>query len=309
MIHKTNKKLKILYVSILPLALLTFLLALSSIKAEAAKLSLFNIKFPSILGNESEREDEDEDEDDKDDEEDKEDENEIEDKEDEEDKTEIEDEFDPEETMEILETINNPDGTVTKKVKITDEDGDIEIKLITYDKDGNIVKKEELDEDGTEHTEKVEILETTNNPDGTVTKKIKITEDDGDVEFKLITYDKDGKVIKEIELNSDGTVKDEDEDEDMNEEIETEGSAPSPEMILNLKNKLLESGIFDSIKKLSLETDDGQVEIKVKLVKNEKLFGVFKIEVPYQVLYNTSTDTIVQKVQSIWARILDLITF
>jgi hypothetical protein len=79
--------------------------------------------------------------------------------------------------------------------------------------------------------------------------------------------------------------------------------------MLDLKNKLLESGFSDSISKLKLEADDGQVEIKARLTKNEKLFGIFKIEVPYDVLYNTGTDTIVSRVQSIWTKILDALTF
>jgi hypothetical protein len=322
MVNKNNKFSHILSLLVFPSLFLSVLLVFGSVSARA------DWKWPSILGDTSERENnvdknsedgekdtEDSNKESESENKDTEDKNDVEneekdtkDSEDETDADEVEEsKLGDTEKVEVISSTSNPDGTVTKVIKITDDDGDVVIKTVVYDQFGEVIDREHMEDEESSPEETREVISTSEpNADGSYTQVIKITDDEGEVEMQEVTYDVNGKIIKVEDLEDDGTKHVEMEEAT---DIEVEGSAPSKEMILNLKSKLLESGVGDSIKKLKVETDDGQVEIRAKLNKSERLFGIFKIEIPYQVLYDTGTDTIVQRIQSAWAKFLDTLSF
>jgi hypothetical protein len=311
MVNKKVKFSNIPSLLIFSITFLTIILVFGSIRAKA------DWKWPSILGDKNEREvssEKDSEENNKDTENEN---NKVSGEKDKEDKEDGENELDADEVdesklgnsekVEIISSTSNPDGTITKVIKITDEDGDVVTKTVVYDQFGKVIDREHMEKDETSPEETREVISTSPvNEDGSYTQVIKITDDEGEVEMQEVTYDANGKIIKVQDIEDDGTKHVEMEEAD---DIKIEGSAPSKEMISNLETKLLESGIGDSVQQLKVETDDGQVEIRAKLTKSEKLFGIFRIEIPYQVLYDTGTDTIVQKIQTAWAKMLDALSF
>jgi len=324
---KNNKnKLSIINLIILPVLFLIMLLSFGFVKAEASKGSLLSFNFSSlwgsVLGEEDEEDSEDRDDEESEDSDEREDDTDLDEEDrDDEDVDDSDDEEDVEldEKPVLINTVTNPDGTVTKTYQITD-DGKVVTKTVTYDASGRVVSDDEENEDGTEHDETIELISTKDNGDGTITKIFKITDDDGDVEMKAITYDKDEKVIKIVELNPDGTVKeekdiDEDDRDEDGHEIEFEYKSndnTNPEL-----NNLIEAELEQEIETNSeLGTTINKVEINVKTVNGEyeyegatfkggKLFGIFDVSIPMGIEIDPATGQILSVNQTFWSKLLD----
>ena len=222
----------------------------------------------------------------------------------------------------LISTVTNPDGTVTKTYQIT-EDGKVETKTVTYNVFGKVIKEDEENEDGTKHDETIELVSTVDNGDGTITKTFKITDEDGKVKMKAITYDKDGKVIKIVELNPDGTVKEEkdieedDRDEDGNEvEFKYENSTNSIPALSNLIEAQLEQEIETNSKlgttvdkvELELKTINGKYEYEGATFKDGKLFGLFDVTIPMGIEIDPATGRIISVTQTFWSKLLDFLS-
>ena len=268
-----------------------------------------------VLSEDDERDDE-KDSDDGEDDENNEDENDSEDRDDEDGD---ENDVDLDDRPVLIKTVTNPDGTVTKTYQITD-DGEVVTKTVTYDANGRVVSDDKEHEDGTKHEETTELISTKDNGDGTVTKTFKITDDDGDIEMKAITYDKDGKVIKIVELNPDGTVKEEedveedDRDEDGHEiEFEYKNTSTSSPKLNNLIEAELEqeietnSELGTTIDKVELEvkTVYGEYEYEGTTFKDGKFLGLFDVSIPVDLEIDPATGQIVSINQSFWSKLLD----
>lgn len=59
------------------------------------------------------------------------------------------------EKSEIVSVVTNPDGTTTRIIKKIEDDGEVEMKSLTYDENGVLVKKAELNADGTIKEEEI----------------------------------------------------------------------------------------------------------------------------------------------------------
>jgi hypothetical protein len=232
------------------------------------------------------------------------------------------DELEKSEEMAEVSSVVNADGTVTKTFKKIDGD-EIETKIVTYDANGKVIDTEELNEDGSEDTEKTVLISTVTNADGTVTKTFQKTED-GKVELTALTYDKDGNLIKKAKLNADGTVK---EEELVGEHEEDSGKsedkfklvfkpgldgAVDPALSGIIKAKLeqeieTEGALGTSVNKVELEikTAKGTIKYEGTALKDEKLFGLFGIEIPVDLVVDPITGKIISVNQSFWSKILD----
>jgi hypothetical protein len=242
-----------------------------------------------------------------------------------------EDKEEPDDSEEIAEvsSVTNADGTVTKTFKITD-DGEVETKIITYDANGKIIKRENLNEDGSEEHEEEVVVSVVTNDDGTTTKTIKKTED-GKVEIKALTYDQNGKLIKKAVLNEDGTVKEEeiiggddkqkDDSAENDKEFEVtfklgdDGTA-DPALSGIIKAQLeqeieTEGSLGTEVNKVELQikTAQGTVKYEGTASKDEKLFGLFGIEIPVDIEVDPITGKILAVNQSFWLKILDFFSF
>jgi len=245
------------------------------------------------------------------------------------DNSDAEDELEDSEDEAVVSTITNADGTLTKTIKKTDGNK-IETKIITYDTTGKVVSEQELNEEGEETEDKVELISTVTNPDGTITKTFKKVEDN-ETEFKALTYDANGTLIKKAELNSDGTVKEEeivgkeedndDETEDDSNEFELVFKSNTNQAIDPALGKLIKAKIKQevevnsllggAVQKLELEvkTEQGKVKYEGVASSPEKLFGIFNIEISKDVVIDPITGKILSVNQSFWSKLIDFISF
>ncbi len=248
-----------------------------------------------------------------------EDENESEDSEDSEDGEDSdEDENDSEDSRDSKDSDDDKDGK--------DEDEDIEDVDDMDDKDVDEDESEIEDEE-----DKTVVVSTVVNADGTTTKTVKKIEDDGEFELRQFIYNASGKVVDQVELNDDGTVKEDDDmDEDENEiedenenefeyEIKikeanenSEGLAATNRIKIkftrSLNNNEELAGKVEQIE-MALEESDGSFEYKAVAEKSEKLLGIFKISIPVQMTVDPETGEISSIDQSLISKILDILSF
>ena len=239
-----------------------------------------------------------------------------------------EDEFDDGEETAEVSTVTNEDGTVTKIYKKTDGD-EIKTKIITYDASGKIISEKELKENGSEDKSETKIISSVINPDGTITKTFTKTEGTK-IEMKSLTYDQNGKLIKKTKLNADGSIKEEElvsknDDEDESDESEdddfeltfiskagaTVNSALSRVIKAKLKQEIENNDRLGSkVNKVELEikTTQGTLKYEGTASKNEKLFGIFGIQIPVDIEIDSITGKITSVNQSFWAKIIDFLS-
>ena len=253
---------------------------------------------------------------------------------DDENENEVED-ADEQEKIQLVSTIKNADGTTTETFKITDGE---EVTTIakTYDVNGNLTKsmvlnpngilrEEELDDE-----EKVALVSIVRGADGTTTKTYRIT-DEEEVEMRAVTYDTNGVQIKSVELNADGTPKQEDgdgdevEDNDDNDrdedgheiEFEYKAKTAGAPTLNNLVEAKLEQEIETNSKlgttvdkvELKIETVDGKYEYEGTTYKDGKLFGLFDVSIPVGIEIDPTTGRILSVSQTFWSKLLNIITF
>lgn len=229
----------------------------------------------------------------------------------------------------LVSSVTNEDGTITKTIKNVDGD-EIETKIITYDATGKIINKVELNEDGSEDKEKVELVTTVTNEDGTITKTFKKSEGTK-VEMKSLTYDANGVLIKKAELNSDGSIKEEeiineDENDDLAEaENEDEFKVvfkPSVDgsvdpILSRIIGAKLEQEIENderlgtTVNKVELEikTVDGTIKYEGTAESTEKLLGVFDIQIASDIEVDPVTGKILSVNQSFWTKVVSFFSF
>jgi|GEM_PF-3498771 len=237
----------------------------------------------------------------------------------------------------VVSSVVNEDGTVTKTIKNVDGN-EIETKIITYDAAGKILNKIKLNEDGSEDTEKVELVTTVTNEDGSITKTFKKSEGDN-VEMRSLTYDASGVLIKKAELNSDGSIKEEevineDDDssvdnlaEDTTDETEVEnefklvfkpladGSVdPTLSKIISAKLEQEienDSRLGTSVNKVELEikTVDGVIKYEGTAESTEKLFGIFDVQISSDIEVDSVTGNITSVNQSFWTKVVNFLSF
>lgn len=245
--------------------------------------------------------------------------------------TNAEDELEDSEETAMVSTITNSNGTITKTYKKTDGD-EIKTKIVVFSATGKIISKTELKEDGSEDKSETKIVSMVTNPDGTITKIFKKTEGNR-VETKSLTYDQNGRLIRKAELNADGSIKEEeiinrDEDEsDESTEPDNEGDddefeltfvsnnagAVDPTLTKIIKAKLKqeiesEDGLGTSVNKVELEiktAGGGALKYEGTALKAQKLFGIFGIEIPVDIVVDPITGKIVSVNESFWAKIAD----
>ena len=213
--------------------------------------------------------------------------------------------------------VKRTNTTNTQRVEIDDNEDELE------DGDGKETN-DELDDS----EERVELVSTTTNPDGTITKTFKET-DGSEIELRTLTYDQDGVLVKKAELNPDGTVKeeelvgkeDEGETEDINEEDDNDfelilepsaGGTVNAPLSRTIKAKIKQEikekdglGIDVSKIKLEVKTAQGAIKYEGTALKSEKLFGLFGVEVPVDLEIDPITGKIVSVNQTFWAKVFD----
>lgn len=229
----------------------------------------------------------------------------------------------------LVSSVTNEDGTITKTIKNVDGD-EIETKIITYDATGKIINKVELNEDGSEDKEKVELVTTVTNEDGTITKTFKKSEG-SKVEMKSLTYDANGVLIKKAELNADGSIKEEeivneDENDDLAEaENEDEFKVvfkPSVDGSVDpILSKIIGAKLEQEIEnderlgttvnkvELEIKTVDGTIKYEGTAESTEKLLGVFDIQIASDIEVDPVTGKILSVNQSFWTKVVSFFSF
>lgn len=188
----------------------------------------------------------------------------------------------------IISTVTNVDGTITKTFKKT-EDGETEMKALTYDANGKLIKKAELNADGTVKEEKLvgsESKDEDKSKDEAENENEDNEKEDSDKdEFKLVY--KPGS--EQIESSTFGKLL----KAKVKQEIEDDARLGS------------------SVQKLEIEvkTEQGKIKYEGVASSTEKLFGLFNIEISKDVEIDPTTGEIVSVNQSFWSKILGFFSF
>lgn len=240
-----------------------------------------------------------------------------------------EDELEQDEDKVQITSVTNPDGTITKTF-VKANGNKTETKIVTYSSTGKVVSEQEIDDEGNEVNDEVQVISSVTNADGTITKTFKKTQKN-ETEMWALTYDQSGKLIKKVELNADGSIKKEEsvdseheaEQEDNNEDNSFElvfkstgGNDIDPKLNTLIKAKLKqeiesEDNLGTTVNKLALEikTENGTIKYEGTAAKAEKLFGLFGIEVPVDIVIDPITGKITSVNQSFWSKILDFFSY
>jgi len=320
MSNKIKKTNITLYSIQIPLLLISLILVGASVNAVSNKSDTRNVLAEEDSRDSEDKEDESKDEDQN---EDQEDEDEKENKEEENSKKEAERQRESakkeaEKTMEATRKSNTIRTTTTNTQKVEDEN------------ENEMEDTEDIeDEKDIEKTEKQEIVSTVTNEDGTITKTFIKTEGN-EVEMRAYTYDVNGTLIKKAELNSDGTVKEEelvneDEDNDLNNDDNNEVEikfVPSADGTTNpalnsiIKAKLEQEIITNkelgtTVNKLELKikTVDGILKYEGTAESTEKLLGVFDVQIATDVEVDPTTGNILSVNQNFWSKVLSFLSF
>ncbi len=251
-----------------------------------------------------------------------EDENKDESNDDDEDKNEDEDKNDEKDRRDESQDDRDEQEEKTKDQEQNNDSDDDEEEIEESD---DIEDSEDELDDGEETVE----ISTVTNEDGTITKTFTKTEGTK-IEMKSLTYDQNGKLIKKTKLNADGSIKEEElvsknDDEDESDESEdddfeltfiskagaTVNSALSRVIKAKLKQEIENNDRLGSkVNKVELEikTTQGTLKYEGTASKNEKLFGIFGIQIPVDIEIDSITGKITSVNQSFWAKIIDFLS-
>lgn len=177
-------------------------------------------------------------------------------------------EEDSKETVELISTVTNPDGTITKTFRKTEGDK-VELKALTYDSNGVLIKKAEL------------------NLDGTIKEEELVNENDReDSEEPKETPNKLELVIKS----------------DTENPLDSSTAMSIRESINNLGQN------FDKIE-LEAKTEDGKVKYEGTAINTEKLLGLFNVDISKNLEVDSTNGGVVSVNQDFWSKILDFFSF
>ncbi|OGC76135.1 hypothetical protein A2619_02135 [candidate division WWE3 bacterium RIFOXYD1_FULL_39_9] len=268
-------------------------------------------------------------------------ENELEDESDDDDEDELESELEDEDEREFetKQVIQNADGTrteITRKVK----GNEIKIEVITYGIFGNKIKEEkfEQDEDGQQEA-KVKIY-TLNGEQASELKlktedgKLELKVKEGSPEFSKIEYDpNDEKLL----ISTEG----QDGESDFAGKLSIKASGntfritrsgigveslfpmtvdpdtgqifvntPAGDVELKaMPDTVVEKAQLSSVDTVNLEDVDGEVKYVLSGERSERLFGVFKMQIPMELTFDPSTGELLDTTQSIFIKVLDIFSF
>ncbi len=246
------------------------------------------------------------------------------------------------------QVVQNPDGTVTEIIREREKDGTIEVKYILRDKDGNILEKREGEYDPKEGEEEMKVttydvygkklrevkIET---QDGKVVE-VKVKEDSG---ASRVKYDVESRTL---EIRSRGTYKGDEEAEETydkviiravgddfvltrkgagvkvnypltvdNETGDISVKTPIGEVTLKAMPDTIVQTVrdrngLDVVESVDLVSDNG-LQYVVSGKRQEKLLGLFDVEIPLEVKFDAATGTFRSVEQGFWSKALDLLSF
>ena len=238
------------------------------------------------------------------------------------------------------QTVVNTDGTTSEIRREVKKDGEIKMEVRTFDAEGNKIMVEKYESGDGKEKSRVKTYDATGTKlsdfrfkteDG---KELELRVKEGDTELQRVKFnvDKNELIVRtgdesrvRIRTNKDNFVISR---EGINaiskfpisvDDATGEVFVKTPAGDIQLKampdtivQKAQASDDLDDVKSLSLNTQSDEalnLEYVVTGTKSEKLLGVFALNIPSSLVYDTQTGGFVRNEQGFVTRILDLVSF